>query len=295
MMDGKGVELNKMEDQLCLVTGATAGIGKAVADALAGLGAKLLIHGRDNSKLGETETWLIDRHPGLVVRSFCADFEDLSEVHEMAYSIAESDMQIDVLINNAGSFFNSRQGTQYGVEKTFLVNHLAPFMLTTELLGQGVLNQNARIVIVSSDGHKMGSINFDDLEYRKGYFGMKGYARSKLANLLFTYELDRRLQDSNISVNAVHPGHTVTDIWRTNFGVIGPALKWFMGLFGRTLEEGADTVVYLASDEELEGLSGKYFADRESIESSSASYDKEVAHRLWQVSEAIVQQYRARN
>jgi NAD(P)-dependent dehydrogenase (short-subunit alcohol dehydrogenase family) len=293
LMVDRNSDLYSMEGKLCLVTGATAGIGQATADALAGMGAALFIHGRDEAKLDETKAWLAGRHPSLKARSFCADYEDLIQVQTMAHSIADQGRKIDVLVNNAGAFFNSRQSTQYGVEKTLLVNHLASFMLTTELLGKEVLKNNARIVMVTSDGHRMGSIDFEDLEYRKGYFGMKGYARSKLANLLFTYELDRRLRDSDITVNAVHPGHTVTDIWRTNFGVAGPALKWIMGLFGRSPEAGADTVVYLASRPELADVSGKYFADREMRASSQLSYDEELAFKLWQVSESIVQQYRS--
>jgi NAD(P)-dependent dehydrogenase (short-subunit alcohol dehydrogenase family) len=292
MMGYSSTDYCAMDGNLCLITGATAGIGKAVADALASSGAELFLHGRNQSKLSETEVWLSGRHPGLMVRSFCADFENLSEVNELANSIIASGRKIDVLINNAGAFFNSRQSTQYGVEKTFLVNHLASFLLTTALLDQGGLRSNARIVMVTSDGHRMGSLDFDDLEYRKGYFGMKGYARSKLANLLFTYELDRRLKHSNVTVNAAHPGHTATDIWLTNFGVIGPALKWFMGLFGRTPEEGADTVVYLASDPEQAGVSGKYFADRQSLDSSRLSYNEVMSQKLWDVSDRIVNPYR---
>lgn len=279
-----------MKNRVCLVTGATAGIGKATAGALAERGAELLITGRNEQKLARTAKWLRDEHSADKVETFCVDYVDLDQVRELVVSIESIDRQLDVLVNNAGAFYNRRQNTHYGVEKTFLVNHIAPFLLTTELVKRGLMTKTARIVIVTSDGHRMGSLDFDDLEYHRGYFGMKGYARSKLANLLFAYELHRRLNESDITVNAVHPGHTATDIWRTNFGFVGPVLKWVMRLFARTPEQGADTVIFVASAPALEGVSGRYFADRGQIRSSPQSYDETLAARLWEVSEAIAKQ-----
>jgi NAD(P)-dependent dehydrogenase (short-subunit alcohol dehydrogenase family) len=168
-----------------------------------------------------------------------------------------------------------------GVEKTFLVNHLAPFLLTKLLLDLLQASPAARIVNVSSDAHHQDSMNFDDLGFSRGYFGMKAYARSKLANVLFTVELARRLAGTRVTVNAVHPGHVATDIWRTNFGVAGPALKWLMGRVALTPEQGADTVIWLASAPELEGVTGKYFAKRQEAKSSDVSRDEAVARRLW--------------
>jgi NAD(P)-dependent dehydrogenase (short-subunit alcohol dehydrogenase family) len=170
---------------------------------------------------------------------------------------------------------------------TFLVNHLAPFLLTNLLLEKIQGNKSARIVNVSSDAHKYDTMNFDDLGFKRGYNGMKAYARSKLANILFTYELARRLADHDVTVNALHPGQVATDIWKTNFSIIGPVLKWVMGLFALTPEQGADNSIYLASSPEVEGITGKYFIKREPAQSSPISYDKKIAQRLWEISENL--------
>jgi NAD(P)-dependent dehydrogenase (short-subunit alcohol dehydrogenase family) len=167
---------------------------------------------------------------------------------------------------------------------TFLVNHLAPFLLTNSLLDMIRNSRPARIVNVSSEGHRQGSIDFNDLGFERGYFGIKAYGRSKLANLLFTYELARRLDGSQVTANALHPGHVATDMWKTNFPVIGPALKWVMGLFSLTPEEGADNSIYLASSPEVDGITGQYYIKREPAQSSPESYDAGIAQRLWEVS-----------
>ncbi|GAH03437.1 unnamed protein product, partial [marine sediment metagenome] len=180
--------------------------------------------------------------------------------------------------------------TAYGVEMTFLVNHLAPFLLTNLLLDMIMVSPSARIINVSSDAHQYGSIDFDDLEYKRRYFGMKAYARSKLANILSTYELARRLEGSTVTVNALHPGHIATDIWRTNFSVIGPLLKWIIGFFAITPEEGAKTSIYLASSTEVESVTGRFFIGREVVKSSPMSYDQNLAHQLWLVSERLTGQ-----
>jgi NAD(P)-dependent dehydrogenase (short-subunit alcohol dehydrogenase family) len=130
-------------------------------------------------------------------------------------------------------------------------------------------------------------MDFDDLGFERGYFGMKAYARSKLANVLFTYELVRRLDGHRVTANALHPGHVATDMWRTNFPIVGPALKWVMGLFALTPEQGADTSIYLASSPDVEGITGEYFVKREPGPSSAVSYDEGVAQRLWEVSEKL--------
>jgi NAD(P)-dependent dehydrogenase (short-subunit alcohol dehydrogenase family) len=149
-------------------------------------------------------------------------------------------------------------------------------------------SKEARIVNVSSDAHKQDQMNFEDLGFERGYFGMKAYARSKLANILFTYELARRLENEKITVNALHPGHVATDIWKTSFPRIGPALKWVMRLFALTPEEGADNSIFLASSPKVAGVTGKYFVKRQVGNSSPISKDAEVAKKLWKVSEQIV-------
>ena len=148
-------------------------------------------------------------------------------------------------------------------------------------------SKRARIINVSSEVHKQGTMNFQDIGFKNGFSGMKAYARSKLANILFTYELVRRLGDSSVTVNALHPGHVATDIWKTNFAIIGPVLKWVVNLFALTPEGGADNSIYLASSADVSGVSGRYFVKRESVKSSPISYDIEIAQRLWDFSERL--------
>jgi len=273
-----------MAGKICLVTGATSGIGRATAGALAARGAEVIIAGRNQRKAEETASWIKAETGSTAVHVLLADFSDLAQVRELARVCKERTARLDVLVNNAGTYFNTRHGTDYGVEKTFLVNHLAPFLLTNLLLDRLRESAPARIVNVASAAHPYGTIDFDDLGFERGYFGFKAYARSKMANVLFTYELARRLGSGQITVNALHPGFVASDIWKTNFPIIGPALKWLMGLFLLAPEQGADTVIYLASSPEVAGITGQYFANREPVQSSPLSYDKGVARRLWEVS-----------
>ncbi len=292
---GYGVSLGSMDLQqhslkgkTCLVTGATSGIGRVTALALAAQGAELIVVGRNQQKAEDTIRWIRLETGNGSVQYLLADFSDLRQVRELATVFRGRYSRLDVLVNNAGAFFNTRRETPYGIEMTFLVNHLAPLLLTNLLLETLQRSAPARIVNVSSDAHKYDTMNFDDLGFTRGYFGMKAYARSKLANVLFTYELARRLSGSGVTVNAVHPGHVATDIWRTNFPIIGPALKWVMGLFALTSEEGADTSIYLASSPDVEGVTGGYFARRERVRSSPLSYDENISQRLWEVSENLI-------
>lgn len=276
-----------MAGKVCMVTGATAGIGKVTASALADMGAQLVITGRNPHKTKETAHQIASETGNNSIDYLIADYSDLQQVRDLADEFKSRYSQLNVLVNNAGAFFNTRKLTAKGIEMTFLVNHLAPFLLTNLLMENMQNGEPARIVNVSSDAHKQGTMDFDDLGFAKGYFGMKAYGRSKLANILFTYELARRLNNSNITVNALHPGHVATDIWKTNFKIIGPVLKWFMGLIALTPEEGADNSIYLASSTNLEGITGKYFVKREPVESSPISYDEGVAQKLWDVSSEL--------
>ena len=276
-----------MTGKTCLVTGATAGIGKITATALAAQGAEVVVAGRDQHKTEDTVRQIIDETGNESIQYLLADFSDLQQVRTLAGAFNERFPRLDVLVNNAGAFFNRRIRTQYGVEKTFLVNHLAPFLLTNLLLDNIKASTSARIVNVSSEGHKSGNKNLNDLEFSRFYFGMQAYGRSKLANILFTYELDRRLEGCGVTVNALHPGHVATDIWRTSFSIFGPLLKKLIGMIALSPEEGADNTIYLASSPEVEGVSGKYFDKREAVPSSAVTYDTYLAQRLWAVSERI--------
>jgi len=250
---------NCMQDKICLVTGATAGIGKVTATALAVMGAEVVILGRNLRKIQETLYHIRDETGNGITQFIQADFSDFQQVHEAAAAFIERFSRLDVLINNAGAYFNLRRLTTNSLERTFQVNHLAPFLLTNLLLETILASAPARIINVSSGSHWQGDMDFDDLGFQRGYFGMKAYARSKLANVMFTYELAQRLQGMDVTVNAVHPGHVATDIWSTNFSIIGPALKWLMGLIALTPEQGAETPIYLASSPEVDGVTGKYF------------------------------------
>jgi NAD(P)-dependent dehydrogenase (short-subunit alcohol dehydrogenase family) len=271
-----------MAGKVCLVTGGTSGIGRVTATALAQHGADLIITGRHPRRAEEAVSAIRSETGNLAVRYLLADFSDLAQVRELARACKENYSRLDVLVNNAGTFSNTRRETAYGVERTFLVNHLAPFLLTDLLLEVLLASAPARIVNVSSDGHRQGTIDFDDLGFKRGYFGMKAYARSKLANVMFTYELARRLDATQITANTLHPGHVATDMWKTPFPVIGPALKWVMGRLALSPEEGAGNTIYLASSPEVAGITGKYFVKREPAPSSPLSYDEPVARRLWE-------------
>lgn len=276
-----------MRGKVCMVTGATSGIGQVTAAALAMQGAHVIVVGRNRAKAQQVVGEIRRQTGNDAVWYLLADFSDLQQVRELAAAFSAQYSQLDVLVNNAGTYFNTRHPAPGGVEMTFHVNHLAHFLLTNLLLDTLTASAPARIVNVTSRAHEYDNMDFDDLGFERSYFGMKAYARSKLANLLFTYELARRLAGSGVTVNAVHPGGVATDIWRTNFPVLGPAIKWVMSLFALTPEEGADTLIYLASSPDVEGVTGKYFVEREAIASSPLSYDEQVAARLWEVSEEL--------
>ena len=276
-----------MRGKVCMVTGATSGIGQVTAAALAAQGAHMIVVGRNRAKAQQVVGEIRRQSGNDAVWYLLADFSDLQQVRELAAAFSAQYSQLDVLVNNAGTYFNTRHPAPGGVEMTFHVNHLAHFLLTNLLLDTLTASAPARIVNVTSRAHEYDNMDFDDLGFERSYFGMKAYARSKLANLLFTYELARRMAGSGVTVNAVHPGGVATDIWRTNFPVLGPAIKWVMSLFALTPEEGADTLIYLASSPDVEGVTGKYFVEREAIASSPLSYDEQVAARLWAVSEQL--------
>lgn len=279
-----------MSGKVCLVTGATAGIGKAAAAGLAAQGAEVIITGRNPQKARECVEQIKSESGNQSIQYLLADFSDLQQVRDLAAAFKERCSHLDVLINNAGAFFNRRIETCHGVEMTFLVNHLAPFLLTNQLLDILQTSAPARIVNVSSDAHKYGRLNFNDLGFKHGYFGMTAYGRSKLANILFTYELARRLNGNGVTVNAVNPGHVATDIWKNDFSTLGPALKYVMSLFALTPQQGADTLIYLASAAEAEGITGQYFFERKAVPSSAPSQDEKTARQLWEISEGLTSQ-----
>src|SRR5918992_59802 len=273
-----------MGEKICLITGATSGIGKATAMGLANMGASVVMVGRDQGKGEAVMAEIKQKSNNASVDLMLADLSSQEEIRRLADELKEAYPRLDVLINNAGLFRSTRITTADGLEMTFAVNHLACFLLTKLLLDVLKASSPSRIVNVSSGDHSNGTIDFDDLQGEKGYKGPKAYSQSKLANVLFTYELARRLEGTGITANCLHPGAGV----RTNFGSGVTGVFGFMVRALRPLmkspEKGAETSIYLASSPEVEGVSGRYFVKKAEASSSDVSYDERIARRLWEVS-----------
>ncbi len=273
--------------RVCLVTGATSGVGKATALALAQKGATLVLVGRDPVKGEATVAEIRAATGNKDIELLLADLSSQASIRQLAEAFQSERARLDVLVNCAGAFFRDRAVTIDGLEMTFALNHLAYFLLTTLLLDVLVASAPARVVNVTSGAQSMGRIEFEDLQGERRYRGQAAYNQSKLANVLFTYELTRRLEGTRVTANCVHPG-----VVRTNFGRQNQPLAWrlmipVMAPFFRSPERGAQTVVYLASASEVEGVSGKYFHDLKPKRSSKHSYDRDLGARLWQVSEEL--------
>jgi NAD(P)-dependent dehydrogenase (short-subunit alcohol dehydrogenase family) len=272
--------------QICVITGATSGIGRAAAITFGSHGYQMILVGRNAAKLENVSRQIHAQTGNDSIHFLVADFSNLQQVRALTDQFKERFPRLDILINNAGAYFNRRHRTIYGVEKTFLVNHLAPFLLTNLLLDRMQESSAARIINVSSNAHEHARLDLEDLNMERFYFGFWAYGRSKLANILFTYELARRLKNGHMTVNALHPGRVGTDIFKTDFSIFGPPFKWLIEQISLTPEQGADNTVYLATSPEVEGMTGKYFVRREAVPSSPLSYDENLARRLWEVSES---------
>jgi len=272
-----------MAGRTVLVTGASGGIGRATALALAAMGAHLAITGRDRGRTegAAREIRAVGGGPADV---FVADLSVQSEVRRLADEVLQRLPRIDVLVNNVGGYWNTRHVTADGLERTFALNHLASFLLTNLLLGRLQHSAPARVVTVSSNVQALGQIDFEDLQAERAYSGARAYNQSKLANVLFTYELARRLEHTSVTANALHPG-----VVRTAFGAEDPGrvqrlFTPFMRPFMKTPARGAATSVHVASAPGLEQVTGRYFAGRKPGRSGKRSYDQAAAARLWQVS-----------
>ena len=280
-------EARSMSGRACMVTGATAGIGRATAAALARLGATVIAVGRNADKGARLVEQLQRETGNPAVEFLCADLSLQAEVRRLAAEFLRRHARLHVLVNNVGGFFLQRKLTSDGIETTFALNHLNVFLLTHLLLDTLRSSAPARIVNVSSDAHRGAHIDFPALESRRGAGGMRAYGQSKLAMTLFTYELARRLLGSGVTVNAVHPGFVASSMYDNSGGLVRLAAP-FIKRLGKSLEEGADSVVYLAASPEVEGVTGKYFVDRKPMPSSPATYDPAEAKRLWEISEKMV-------
>lgn len=266
-----------------LVTGGTAGIGFATAAALARKCARLIITGRDPQR-GEHALSVIRQYaPENEPVFFSADFSDQTAVRRFAEKCLSENPRLDVLINNVGGLFGERQLSVDGIEMTLALNHLSYFMTTLLLLPGLKEAGNGRIVVVASEAHRGVTLDFDDPQGEMSYSRWTAYRRSKLANVMFTYELARRLEGTNVVANALHPGFVATEIGTRNRFV--PSLFWKIGtLAAISPERGAKTSVYVASAAEVEGVSGQYFVSGKPAKSSSASYDADAQKRLWDLS-----------
>jgi retinol dehydrogenase 12 len=278
MTAGKGA----LQGQVCLVTGATSGIGEVTAHALARQGATVVVLGRNSEKGAATVASIQQESGNPSVDFLLADLTDQDQVRRAVAEFRDGYARLDVLINNAGGFFWMRQESVDGIEMTLALNHLAPFLLTNLLQDMLKASAPARVINVSSDMHRSAQMDFDDLQIERGYSGRKAYGRSKLALTLFTYELARRLGGSHVTANAVHPGFVATGIGLTNafLRLFRPVIR----LFAKSPEEGAETSIYLAASPDVESTTGAYFVDKQAVPSSPASYDEAAAERLWEIS-----------
>ena len=278
---------NHLEGKICLVTGSTSGIGKVTARELAKQGATVVLVSRTRAKGEATQAEITQATGNPHVELLVADLSLLADVRRLASEFQHTNSHLHLLVNNAGCAYPTRTLTSEGLEATLVVNYLAPFLLTELLLDRLKASAPARIVNVSSAQHANAHIDFDNLQGEKKYGNLSTYNQAKLAVLLWTYELARRLEGTGVTVNALHPGITATNFPSGMTGV----LAWGMKLskpFLLTPEKGAQTTLYLATSPEVEGVTGKYFVKSHETTSSNDSYDQTVGARLWEVTEQLV-------
>jgi NAD(P)-dependent dehydrogenase (short-subunit alcohol dehydrogenase family) len=280
-----------MKGKVCVITGGTDGIGKAAAYGLALQGARVLVHGRDPDKGARAVAELRARSGNPAIEFLQADFSSLFEVRRLAATVLKRAPQIDVLVNNAGAVYVKRALSKDGYEATFAVNHLAPFLLTHLLLDALKSGAPSRIVTTASNAHRNARIAFDDLQTTRKYSPMGAYGISKLANILFTRALARRLQGTGVTATCLHPGFVRTNFGANNEGDVSPLVKriyLFIARFARTPEKGAETLIHLAASPQVENASGGYYFDCQPLAPAAAGRDDAAAERLWQVSEQLV-------
>jgi NAD(P)-dependent dehydrogenase (short-subunit alcohol dehydrogenase family) len=273
-----------MNGKVCVVTGATSGIGKAAATALARMGAQIVLVGRDQGR-AEATAAEIGANAAVPPRAEIADLASMEQVRALAGRLGSLD-RIDVVVNNAGLVLGERRVTEDGCEHVFAVNHLAPFLLTNLLLPKLTGSAPARVVTVTSDAHSAAKLDLDDPNLEHGWDSWRSYANSKLANILFTRELARRLDGTGVTANCAHPG-----VVRTGFGREGKPLLRLGTTIARPFflspERGADTIVYLASSPDVAGETGGYYVKRQRREPSAAARDDAAARKLWDISEKL--------
>jgi NAD(P)-dependent dehydrogenase (short-subunit alcohol dehydrogenase family) len=275
-----------MNAKVILVTGGTDGIGKATAASLAGQGHHIIITGRNSEKAAKVAAEIRQQANNPNVEYLTADFASLDAVRALALAFLGRHNRLDVLINNAGLVSSAREVSRDGYELQLAVNHLAPFLLTNLLLDALKRSPSARIVNISSVGHARGAIWFDDLQFEREFLPRQAYYQTKLANVLFTYALARRLKDSRVTANVLHPGIVKTTLSHNYMG--NPIFRFFEGMISVTPEKGSQTTIHVATSPALEGVTGKYFVRKQDTPSAPHTYDEALQDRLWAVSEELV-------
>lgn len=271
-----------------VLTGATAGIGKATAQALYPNAGTLILIARNESKLNALKSELEQSGPGGTIDLVVADLSEAKPIQKAIEYLNATYKQVDILINNAGGIFNERKENSAGYEYTLALNHLGYFQLTNGIIDLVTAAPNSRIVNVSSAIHTSGSINFDDLMMENKYSSMKAYAQSKLANILFTIELADQVKEKGTTVNSLHPGVVDTDFSKNMPGWMKPLL-WLFKFMMIKPEQGAETSIYLATSPEVEGVTAEYFTKKAVAKTSPAAKDRAVAKKLWTVSEELIE------
>jgi retinol dehydrogenase 12 len=279
--------LPTLSGKVCLITGATSGIGLVTARELARQGAQVVIVGRNPARCESALAQIRTAGGNQEVEALRADLSSQQQIRILAQQFLDRYPRLDILVNNAGGLWLQRELTVDGLEMTFAVNHLGYFLLTQLLLDRLKASAPARIVNVSSEAHRKTVLDFDDLMGERHYAGWRAYCQSKLANLLFTYELARRLRGTGVIANALHPGWVATGFGGNN-GWRGRILRLAARCFAVSPETGARTVIYLASSPQVAEANGLYFVRERAKESSSVSYDEASAKRLWEISRELI-------
>ena len=269
-----------MRGKVIVITGATSGIGQVAAERLAGMGARIVLVARDKARGEAALARLRERAPGVAHDVHYADLSRLAEMKRVAGQIAAAEARIDVLINNAGALFSSRQVTEDGLELTFATNHAAYFVLTHGLRERLMASAPARVVNTASNAHRGARLDFEDLDSANGYRGLKVYGRSKLCNILYTRELARRWAGTRVTANCLHPGFVATRFGDESGGALSCVVR-IAKTFAISPEQGADTLVYLASSSEVANVSGDYFYKCRRVTPSREARDDDAARRLW--------------
>jgi len=275
-----------MRGKVVVITGATSGIGAVAAEQLAGMGARIVLVARDQTRAESELARLREKAPGVQPAVYFGDLSRLEEMKRVGREIAAAESRIDVLINNAGALFSHRTLTADGLELTFATNHMSYFVLTEMLRQRLLASAPARVINTSSDAHRRNKLDFDDLQSAKGYSGFKIYGRSKLCNILYTRELARSLAGTGVNANSLHPGFVATRFGDQSGGSFSVMVRLAKN-FAISPEKGAETIVYLASSDDVANISGEYFYKCRPATPTKEAQDDEAARRLWHESERL--------